>query len=439
MAKAYKILRLETENVKRIQVVSITPDGNVVEITGKNGNGKSSVLDSIYWALGGKDNVQAKPIRDGQQNASTVIELDGLTITRRYIMQDDGSYTSPLTVEADELGKIGSPQKVLDKLLGQLTFDPLEFTRLKPADQFDMLKQFVPNFDFDEEARVRKAAFEARTEVNRTLKDLRAQVAGIHLPDDLPEHPVDVAAISAEIQRINDANADIEKRRGNREMVASSAQQCDEEVKRLQLRIDDLRRQIVDLESEQKAAADRAVELRAKLEAAGPLPEIEDTSSLHDQIIRANSVNEQVRRREERDALIDRANKLNEKSRQLTADIEASDKRKAAAIAAAEMPMPGIDFGDGYLMLNGVPFDQASSAEQLRASVLMTMAANPKLRVILVRDGSLLDADSMKILADMAAEHDYQVWVETVDSSRPGAVVIEDGMVKGAPVKEAAE
>jgi hypothetical protein len=439
MAKAFKILRLETENVKRIQVVSITPEGNIVEITGKNGNGKSSVLDSIFWALGGKDNVQTKPIRDGQQKASTVIELDGLTVTRRYIMQEDGTYTSPLTVEADELGKIGSPQKALDKLLGQLTFDPLEFTRLKAADQFDMLKQFVPDFDFDEEAKVRKSAFEARTEVNRALKDLRAQVAGIHLSEDLPDRPVDVAAISAEIQRINDANADIEKRRSNRELVASNAVQCDEEVKRLQARIEELKRQIVELEAEQKTFSDKAAELRAKLEGAGPLPEIEDASALHDQIIKANSVNEQVRRREERDALIDRANKLDEQSKQLTTDIDASDKRKAAAIAAAEMPVPGIDFGDGYLMLNGVPFDQASSAEQLRASVLMTMAANPKLRVILIRDGSLLDADSMTILAEMAAEHDYQVWIETVDSSRPGAVVIEDGMVKGAPLKEAAE
>src|SRR3546814_3882853 len=103
------------------------------------------------------------------------------------------------------------------------------------------------------------------------------------------------------------------------------------------------------------------------------------------------------------------------------------------------MPVSGLGFGDGFITLNGLPFDQASTAEQIGASVGMGMAANPRLRVIMIREGSLLDDDSMKIVADLAEKHDYQVWLESVQSDRPGAVIIEDGMVKSAEILEAAE
>lgn len=87
-----------------------------------------------------------------------------------------------------------------------------------------------------------------------------------------------------------------------------------------------------------------------------------------------------------------------------------------------------------------MPFDQASSAEQLRTSVAIAMAANPKLRVIRVQDGSLLDEEAMRILAEMAQAADYQVWIERVGVSGGVAIVIEDGTVKGAvQVAQAAE
>lgn len=49
-----KIVSLTAENVKKLTVVEITPAGNLVQITGKNGQGKSSVLDAIWWALAGR-------------------------------------------------------------------------------------------------------------------------------------------------------------------------------------------------------------------------------------------------------------------------------------------------------------------------------------------------------------------------------------------------
>lgn len=54
MESSIKINKLEIENVKRIKAVKIEPTKNGLTIVGGNNNqGKTSVLDSIAWALGG--------------------------------------------------------------------------------------------------------------------------------------------------------------------------------------------------------------------------------------------------------------------------------------------------------------------------------------------------------------------------------------------------
>ena len=58
------IRHLQIENVKRIKALKITPAGSTVKITGKNDQGKSSVLDSIDYAFCGK--ICDQPIREGQ-------------------------------------------------------------------------------------------------------------------------------------------------------------------------------------------------------------------------------------------------------------------------------------------------------------------------------------------------------------------------------------
>ncbi len=119
--------------------------------------------------------------------------------------------------------------------------------------------------------------------------------------------------------------------------------------------------------------------------------------------------------------------------------MEARNAAKAKAIAAAKMPVAGLEFGDGEILLGGLPFDQASDAERLRTSIAIAMAANPKLRVIRVRDGSLLDDQAMTLLGEMAEAADMQVWIECVGDAGKVGIVMEDGMVRGATLAEAAE
>ena len=126
-----KILKLTAENVKKLRAVEITPTGELVEITGKNGAGKTSVLDAIWWALAGTKHIQAVPIRTGATKARIRLDLGELIVERRFT-----PVGSTLTVEKADGARYTSPQGILDALLGALTFDPLAFVGQEPREQF---------------------------------------------------------------------------------------------------------------------------------------------------------------------------------------------------------------------------------------------------------------------------------------------------------------
>ena len=88
----------------------------------------------------------------------------------------------------------------------------------------------------------------------------------------------------------------------------------------------------------------------------------------------------------------------------------------------------GVTYGD-------VPLEQASSSEQLRVSVAIGLALNPKVKVLLVRNGNMLDDDGVRALGEMAEAAGAQVWMEWVTANADGVtVMIEDGTVAHAAV-----
>lgn len=91
-----------------------------------------------------------------------------------------------------------------------------------------------------------------------------------------------------------------------------------------------------------------------------------------------------------------------------------------------------VTFGNGVVLYQDIPLDQCSSAERLRVSVSIGLAMNPKLKVLLIRDGSLLDEDNLQMIATMAEKADAQVWIERVGDGEECSVVIEDGQVRDA-------
>lgn len=394
-----KIVKFTAENVKRLRAVEITPDGTVQVITGKNAQGKTSVLDAIWLALGGgaASRETVRPIRDGQEKASVTLDLGDLIVTRTWT----GDKTT-LTVKSQDGAKYSSPQTVLDALVGRLSFDPLEFTRLSDRDQVTALLDLVHlDVDLDDLARKRQAAYDQRTEIGRQGKAI----------GDIPER--------VEAPEVEQSAGDlIAKIRDGERLIARQA----DEVDAVHLAEDEIATIRQELETWEMKLADR----RARVEAHVPTPDIAALSAELDAL---EDTNRKVRRNAEIAQQAARKADLIAQYEALTETITDLDQTKAKALAKAEFPVVGLGFDDNGVTYQGVPFSQASSAEQIRVSLAMAMALNPKLRVIRILDGSLLDADNMALITEMAAAADWQVWIERVTDGSGVGVVIEDGSV----------
>lgn len=462
-----KIIQLTAENIKKLTVVEIKPDGNMVQITGKNGQGKTSVLDSIWWALCGTENVQKQPIRAGQEAARIELQLGKgdtveLIVERRFT--EKGAY---LDVKTADGAKYPKPQKMLDDLIGAIAFDPLAFMREEPKGQFEILRSLV-NLSIDpaELDRQNTADFAKRTDVNRTAKAKRAAADAIAVPEGLPDATIDVNEILNRMASASDHNATIERKKTNREaaereittstatadqheaVLAADIQrmesECDARVADYQKQIDALNARIETeknnsamnitahrqhVMSTVKGLRDKAAGLRKGIDDAGELPEPIDVTALRGEVESAQETNRGIQARADKAALVAEADAAERESDALTAAMDARKKQKMDAIAQADMPVPGLGFGDGFVTFNGVPLEQASDAEQLIVSTSIAAAANPKLRVLRIRDGSLLDSDALVNLAKFADERDFQIWIETVQSNSPAAIEMVDGHI----------
>ncbi|MBY0256927.1 AAA family ATPase [Methylobacterium sp.] len=436
-----KIIELQAENVKRLRAVTISPEGNIVEISGRNGQGKTSVLDAIWWAVSGTTHIQAVPIRKGENEARIRLDLGDLKVIRTFRRREEGGHTTSLVVESADGARYQSPQKMLDSLLSALSFDPLAFTRMDGKAQLETLKRFVPGVDFAAIEKASKADFDRRTEVNRTIRTLRSQAVSIEVPAGTPAERIDDAALVAKLEEAGEFNTDLERRRIRREQAEDEVAAQEASIETLRARAKQLRHDADEADAEADKINARMVVTRGKLADAEALPEPIDTLDLRQRIADAGRINAAVAQREQRERIEKQVQAAETEAAALTKAIEDRATQKREAIAKADLPVPGIGFGEDEILLNEVPFDQASSAEQLRTSVAIAIAANPKLRVIRIQDGSLLDEEAMRILAEMAQAADYQVWIERVGAGSTVGIVIEDGAVAGSMVvaTEAAE
>jgi DNA repair exonuclease SbcCD ATPase subunit len=192
------ITRLEVSNVKRLRAVTINPAGNLVVIGGDNANGKTSVLDSIAMAIGGKGAVPERPIREGQTRASIILETQDIIVERTFSANSGSS----LIVKKKDGSRLTSPQAVLDALTNKIAFDPLEFIHLEPKKQAETLRTLA-GIDFTQLDAKRQAAYDSRTDLNRKVKELEAVLKQTPFDPELPAEEISVASLAAKLQELN--------------------------------------------------------------------------------------------------------------------------------------------------------------------------------------------------------------------------------------------
>lgn len=448
-----KIIKLSSENVKRLVAVSIEPDGNVITIGGKNGAGKTSVLDSIAYALGGGGLIPSEPIRRGETSAKIEVNLGDIVVTRKFRRSKGtctcesqtagehpsscgihvlGETTSVLEVTSKDGAKYPSPQSMLDKLLGRLSFDPLAFSRATPKEQRETLRTLLglDTSTLDQEradALARKKR--AETKATETAGRLKALPVFMNVPaEEVSMDEISKAMLEAERLRTvaQDAKRTHERIETDIAALSREADERQERIASLEEQLDGLR--LTQRKTEQ-AISTRAVEKVAAFEALTKAnAAVPDTEEIRKRIEETEETNRRVRSNAQRKVIEEQLKSLEaERDKEAETAQTALDAKKLL-LEQAQYPVPGLGLSDDGVTLNGLPFEQASTAEQLRVSVAMGLAMNPSLRVLLIRNGNDLDRAGLAFVAEMAAQAEAQVWVERVAESKDGvSVFIEDG------------
>ena len=436
------IISLEAENIKRLQAVKIVLNeaGSTV-IEGRNGQGKSSTLDSLLYALCGEGAVTGNPINIDQENAKVTITLtDGRQIIRYFKRSDKNKkgFTTKLEVLTKDGGVIPAGQTAINALLGSdVAFDPLEFSLMDGKRQKQILAQLT-GVDLDEYERRYTAVESARRGHYQTFVAAEKKV-----PSTAPAKPkdelVDVSAVTQEISAAMEAKAEVQRlantcddRRDDCARIASQKEQLETQIKLAEAQLKDMQNKLHNIHNvEQPRLIAEWNTMAERLDEA--VKAVPDITALQEKISTAEEHNNRVREAHREFEAYDglKADYVEQKRIRdgYTAELEQITKERTAALADAKYPIEGLSFGEDTVLYNGLPLENASMSERLRIGIAIGTALHGKLRVLVSHDGSLLDDDNLALVHEAVAGAGSQLIIERVSSKPGGGIFIEDGAV----------
>lgn len=430
-----KIIGFRAENIMRLLTVEFEPDGTTVLITGANGAGKTSALDSILLALEYRTACKKikKPIRTGADHAEIVLDLGEFKVTRTFT----AAGKTYLKVENPDGAQYRSPQELLDKFKSSLSFDPLAFTALSDKEQAVTLRELL-GIDTTELDEQRAELYDHRANWNRQAKERAGALqahAGANVPEDTPDAEISVSELLGELE---EAEAQKDKNQSVRDHLESHHQAANVEINAMSKHKAEIAVATTALKVAEKALAEIEKTI-PKAEKAVDALEDPPIAVIKAQIAGADAINMAVRARNDYQFVEAQRFEAENNAAKIDTKIRKIDNKKKQMVESADFPIDGLGFDETGVTFDGNPFSQASSAERLRVSLAMAMALNPKLRVIRITDGSLLDSKNLALIQEMAAAEDYQIWIEKVDETGEIGVYIEDGQIVEMAAAEGSE
>jgi len=393
---------------KGVREITLTPSGSLVVIAGANGAGKSSFIDAFVELFDPKGTrLTPMPIREGESEArAEFTDTDlGARIVRTWKQNDAGK----LEVFALDGAKYSKPSDMVASLTGGLIFDPVAFLNLDERKQRDALlaKVDLP-FDLDELEREKAGAEARRLDQGREVKRLQGALAVLPKPaPDTPDEEVSAQSIIDELRAAEDHNRSIETSQAHVNLLTGRVAELERELETAR----------ESLAAAQRGAAETPIDvdgIRARLAS------VEDTNAA-------------VRSAREYGKVADALAAAEQAHAAAQAELDAVDQRKRAGLAEAVFPVPGLSVDDTGITFNGVPFSQVNTAARKQVAFAIATAGDPKLKLVIVKDGDLLDADSLDAIRALADDRDYTVLVERDrDESRQIGFTIVDGVLAEA-------
>lgn len=399
-----KINKLEIENVKRVKAVSLEPTQNgLTVIGGRNGQGKTSILDSIAWALGGNKYKPSQPHREGSVLPPNLqISLsNGLEIKR------DGK-NSDLKVIDPSGQKAG--QKLLDSFVEEFALNLPKFMESSNADKARTLLQIIGVGDkLAEFEKKEQELYNERLVIGRVADQKKKFAAEMTYFQEAPKELISVSELIQEQQAILAKNAENERLRGQRDSLKQRQTQLDSEIARL---------------IEEKAKVDQQLEIAEK--DALDLHD-ESTEQLEYSISNTEEINRKVRANLDKDKAEQDAQIEKEKYDNLSAQIDRIRLDKNQLLEDADLPLPGLSVAEGELLYKGQRWDNMSGAEQLKVSTAIVRKLNPECGFILIDKLEQMDLDTLKEFGQWLEQEQLQAIATRVSTGDECSIIISDG------------
>ncbi len=402
-----KINSLEFENVKRIKAVQLEPVKNgLTVIGGKNRQGKTSVLDSIAWALGGDKYRPSDPKRDG-----SVIEPHLKIVLDNGLVVERSGKNGSLKV-IDSTGNKGG-QQLLNRFVESFALDLPKFLNQSSKEKADTLLRIIGVGDklYNLETQ-EQTAYNQRHTIGQIADQKEKFAREMPVYAGVPSEPISASELIRQQQDILAKNGENQRKRDNLQHYTKEVEQLEDNIRKLTERLEESKR---NLETAQKSAENLTDESTAELES---------------NISQIDELNKKIRANLDRQKAEIDAEDYRRQYQQLTEDIDDIRKAKSELLNSANLPLDNLTVENGELIYNGYKWDNMSGAEQLIVATSIVRKLNPECGFVLLDKLEQMDTDTLKNFGEWLENEGLQAIATRVSTGDECSIIIEDGMSK---------
>lgn len=417
-----KINKLEIENVKRIKAVKIEPSSDGLTIVGGDNNqGKTSVLDSIAWALGGEKYRPSQAAREG----SVIPPFLHIVMSNGLVVERKGK-NSALKVTDPEGNKAG--QQLLNEFVEQLAIDLPRFMESSGKDKAQTLLKIIGVGDqLAVLEKDEKEIYNERLYVGRTAdqKDKFAKEQPYY--PEAPKELVSPSELIRQQQEILAKNGENQRKRDHLNEIMINKQRIFSDMNRLDGQIAELQNKKDQLIFEyNQAVADEETAQKTVMELQD-----ESTAELEKSISSIEEINRKVRANLDKDKAEEDAQHYKDEYAKLTQKLQDTREKKAELLKTAELPLPELTVEDGELIYKGQKWDNMSGSDRLKVSTAIVRKLNPKCGFVLLDKLEQMDMKSLNEFGQWLEQEGLQAIATRVSTGDECSIIIEDGCVKG--------
>lgn len=418
--ESVKINTLELENVKRIRAVAMEPSpAGLTVIGGDNNQGKTSVLDTIAWALGGDRYKPTNATRDG----SAIPPRIKITLSNGLIVERSGK-NSALKVTDPNGRKSG--QQLLNSFIEELALNLPKFMESPDREKANTLLQIIGVGDQLRELERKETEIYNRRHVVGQEADRKKKFA-LEMPfyPDAPDAPVSALELIQRQQQILAINGENQRKRQMADKLDNECHQLAREITRQEAMLRDMNERYDLLASKLETARKSAEDLHD-----------ESTAQIEADLQNIETINIKVRANSARERAEQEAQRCRQQYDDLTGELEDTRQAKVDLLNGAKLPLEGLGVEEGCLTYKGKRWDGMSGSDQLKVATAIVRALNPQCGFVLVDKLEQFDLPTLRDFGQWAESEGLQIIATRVSTGPECSVIITDGMIEGQGLPE---